>query len=74
MKKITSLDLTSRCFAHLPRSGGRKGFGAGVPGEKLFVSFIVFMPLVAIPVTLSKEVGGHAMVSDLRWDAPLSSI
>ena len=32
------------------------------------------MPLFAIPVTLSKEVGGHTMVSDLRWAAPLSSV
>ena len=58
LEKPTASDLTSRHFSNLPRSGGRKGFGVGFLEEKLLFFSLIFMPLVNIPETLSKEVGG----------------
>ena len=57
-KNTTVLYLTARHFSDLLRSGGRKGFGVGDFWDKVLFKLYLVMPLVAIPATLSKEVGG----------------
>ena len=74
LKKPTPLDLTAILFAELPKYRGSKDFGAGDIWDKVLVNLYLFIPFIAIPVTLSREVEGNALGFDVGWAAPISGI
>ena len=74
LKKPTPLDITSILFAELPKYRGSKYFCAGDIWDKVLVNLYLFIPFIAIPVTLSREVEGNALGFDVGWAAPISGI